>query len=208
LLPYKLLRSVADIVDGMSAGSPIAALIEAIDDNLHSAQDLTRGLSPEQFNWRTEPGRWSIAQCLAHLNIVNNTDLDSIEAAIADGKARGLTGNGPFRYGFLSNKFVASQDLPIKTKFKAPKNFIPPVEADLENTAAEYTRISCELRRLVLASEGLDLARIKTRLGALPPPLRTLVKMPLGARFQLLVNHDRRHLWQAGEVRKHTMFPQ
>jgi DinB superfamily len=201
------LVSVADIVESMPAASPIPTLIAAIDENLSSAQDVTSGLSPGQFNWRTEPGRWSIAQCLTHMNIVNNTDLDAIEAAIADGKARGLTGTGPFRYGFLSNKFVASQDLPIKTKFKAPKNFVPPVEANLEDTAAEYTRIARELRRLVLASEGLDLARIKTRLGALPPPLRSIVKMPLGARFQLLVNHDRRHLWQAGEVRRHAMFP-
>jgi len=192
----------------VAAGNPIALLIEAIDRNLAGAQDVTLGLSREQFNWRMEPGRWSIAQCLTHLNIVNSKDLGSIEEAIAAGKARGLTGKGPFRYGFLSGKFVASQDLPIKTKFKAPKNFIPPAEADLEKTAAEYNRIARELRRLVLASEGLDLARIKTRLGALPAPLRSIVKMPLGARFQLIVNHDRRHLWQAGEVRKHALFPQ
>jgi|HubBroStandDraft_6_1064221.scaffolds.fasta_scaffold175255_2 hypothetical protein len=192
----------------MADGNPIAILIDAIDHNLAGAQEVTSGLSGEQFNWRAEPGRWSIAQCLTHLNIVNSKDLGSIEEAIAAGKARGLTGVGPFRYGFLSSKFVASQDLPIKTKFKAPKNFIPPEEADLEKTAAEYSRIAREFRRLVLASEGLDLARIKTRLGALPTPLRSIVKMPLGARFQLIVNHDRRHLWQAGEVRKHALFPQ
>lgn len=191
----------------MADGNPIATFLDAIESNLSSAQDVTRGLSREQFNWRAEPGRWSIAQCLTHLNIVNSKDLGSIAEVIADGKARGLSGKGPFRYGFFSSKFVASQDLPIKTKFKAPKNFIPPAEADLDKTAAEYSRIACELRRLVLASEGLDLARVKTRLGALPAPLRAIVKMPLGARFQLIANHDRRHLWQAGEVRKHALFP-
>jgi hypothetical protein len=191
----------------MADGNLIATLVDAIDRNLAGAQDVTRGLSGEQFNWRAEPGRWSIAQCLTHLNIVNSKDLGSIEEAIAAGKARGLTGEGPFRYGFLSSKFVASQDLPVKTKFKAPKNFIPPAQADLEKTPVEYSRIARELRRLVLASAGLDLARVKTRLGALPAPLRSIVKMPLGARFQLLVNHDRRHLWQAGEVRKHALFP-
>ena len=78
----------------MAAGNPIALLIEAIDRNLAGAQDVTLGLSREQFNWRMEPGRWSIAQCLTHLNIVNSKDLGSIEEAIAAGTARGLTGQG------------------------------------------------------------------------------------------------------------------
>jgi hypothetical protein len=189
------------------AGNVTATLIAAMEANLATAEGVTSGLSHEQFNWRPEPGRWSIAQCISHLNIVNNVDLNSLAQVIADGRARGITGEGPFRYGFLSEKFVASQDLPIKTKFKAPKNFIPPADADNEKTLAEYRRIASELRRLVLAGDGLDLARLKTRLGALPAPLRAIFKMPIGARFMLLVNHDRRHLWQAGEVRKHPMFP-
>jgi DinB superfamily len=178
-----------------------------MEANVATAEGVTSGLSHEQFNWRPEPGRWSIAQCLSHLNIVNSVDLNSLAQVIADGRARGITGEGPFRYGFLSDKFVASQDLPIKTKFKAPKNFIPPADADTEKTLAEYHRIASELRRLVLAGDGLDLARLKTRLSALPAPLRAIFKMPIGARFTLMVNHDRRHLWQAGEVRKHPMFP-
>lgn len=191
----------------MSEAKEIAALIAGMEANLDSADELTRGLSHQQFNWRAEPGRWSIAQCLTHVNMVNNLDLAPLEQAIAAGCSRGITGEGPFHYGFLATKFVASQDLPIKRKFKAPKSFVPPPEADPEKTIGEYRVISGEIRRLMLLANGLDLARVKVALSALPAPLRAIVKMPLGARFTLLVNHDRRHLWQAGEVRKQTQFP-
>ena len=33
------------------------------------ARDLAAGLSPAQWSWRPEPGRWSIAECLDHLNV-------------------------------------------------------------------------------------------------------------------------------------------
>lgn len=200
-------REGIDTLNRMTAGSEIANLVAAIDTNLSNAERVTSGLTREQFNWRSEPGRWSIGQCLAHLNIANGLDLGVMDAAIAGGRARGLTGKGPFRYAYFSRKFAESQDLPVKSKFKAPKSFSPPPEVDLEKTFGEYRRNVQELRRLVVAAEGLDLARVKVHLSAFPAPLRAICRMPLGARFLLLTNHDRRHLWQAGEVRKHPMFP-
>lgn len=184
-----------------------ALLIDAIDGNLRSSENVTSNLSPQQFNWRSEQGRWSIAQCLGHLNILNALDLAPLEALINSSRTRGITGQGPFHYGYLSRKFAASQDLPIKSKFKAPKKFVAPPDMKLESTVAEYQRINREIRRLVLASDGLDWSRLKIGLSAMPAPVRALFKMPLGARFTLLVNHDRRHLWQAGQVRAHADFP-
>ncbi len=187
--------------------SDTAMLIEAIDTNLRTAEQVTDRLSPQQFNWRSEPGRWSIGQCLGHLNILNPLDLGPLEALIKDGQSRGVNGNGPFQYGYLSRKFAASQDLPVKSKFKAPKKFAAPTNLELTSTLAEYRRINREIRRLVLASDGLDWSRLKIGMSAMPAPLRALFKMPLGARLTLLVNHDRRHLWQADQVRAHSSFP-
>ena len=182
-------------------------VIDALDTNLRTAEEVTRDLSPQQFNWRSQPGRWSIAQCLGHLNILNVLDLAPIEALIQDARARGVTAQGPFKYGYLSRKIAASQDLPVKSRFKAPRKFVAPPDMDLPGTVAEYRRINREIRRLVLASDGLDWSRLKIGMSAMPAPVRALFKMPLGARFTLLMNHDRRHLWQAGQVRAHADFP-
>ena len=185
----------------------LAVLITEIDANMSHAESLAGGLSHQQFNWRPGPASWSIAQCLSHLNLVDGQDLAPIRAAIADGKSRHLTGDGPFTYGFLSRKFVASMEPPAKRKFKAPKNYVPAEESDPQTTLAEFRRISKDLRALAQSAAGLHLGRLKTRMPASLPFLRAFVKMPLGARLELITAHDRRHLWQAEAVRNHPGFP-
>lgn len=179
----------------------IPELLSALDANVRRAEALVAGLSREQFNWHAAPGRWSIAQCLTHLNVVNGQDLAPIEQALADARTKGMTGAPPFRYGALSRKFVASMEPPARSKSKAPRSYVPPPEAEPGPSLAEYVRIAGELRRLIQSAEGLDLARIKTTLPVLPPLLRSIVKMPVGARFELILAHDRRHLWQGEQVR-------
>jgi hypothetical protein len=185
----------------------LAILIAEMDANASHLESITGGLSREQFNWRAETGRWSIGECVSHLNIVNAGDIAPIGAAIESGRARGLTGDGPFQYGSLSRKFIASMDVPVKKKFKAPKSYMPPADAEPAATIAEYARVSAELRRLAVSANGLDLARVKTEMPALPQPLRLFVKMALGARLTVLTTHDRRHLYQAEQVRNHDRFP-
>lgn len=191
----------------MAINSDIAMLLSEIDANLSHAESITHGLSNAQFNWRPQPGQWSIAQCLAHLNIVNRGDLPSIQAAIEKGYANKITGEGPFAYGLLARKFVASQEPPVKRKFKAPKVYVPPPDAELEKTVSEYRQNSAKLRSLTQNAKGLDLARVKCDMPALPALLRPFVKMALGARLALITTHDRRHLWQAEQVQRDPGFP-
>jgi len=198
---------VAKSLGNHPLGNDLAVLVTEFDANVSHAESLAAGLSRQQFNWRPETGRWSIGQCLTHLNTVNGGDLAPLRAAIEGGIARKQFGEGPFTYGLLSRKFVARMDAPVKRKFKAPKYYEPPPEADPVETMAEYRRISEEIRVLAKSAAGLDLARVKTSLHALPVLLRAIVKMPLGARFELIAAHGRRHLWQAEQVRNHPEFP-
>ena len=46
----------------------VSKLLDANTANIEKAKSLTAGLSAAQMNWRPEPGKWSIAQNLAHLN--------------------------------------------------------------------------------------------------------------------------------------------
>jgi hypothetical protein len=192
----------------MAINSDIAMLLSEIDANLSHAESITHGLSNTQFNWQPEPGRWSIAQCLAHLNIVNGRDLPFLEAAIKSGHERNITAEGPFTYGLLARKFIASQEPPVKRKFKAPKVYIPPPDAELKETLREYRQTSGKLRSLTQSAKGLDLARVRCYMPALPAILRPFLKIALGARLNLICTHDRRHLWQAEQVRQDPRFPQ
>jgi len=173
----------------------LARLLEENAANLRRAEALVAGLPPAQFNWRSEPGRWSIGECLSHMNIINSGEPKPIEAAIADARARGIVSPGPYRYGFLSTWFVKNMDERPKRKFKAPKYYQPPPDSDPAKTLDEYRRTSAAIAALMEKANGLDLSKVKVPL--IQPKW---AKMPLGARFALLTAHDRRHLWQAEQV--------
>ena len=198
---------------GHPLGNDLAVLITEIHANVSHAESLTFGLSDQQFNWQPESGGWSIGQNLAHLNIVNGLDLAPIRAAIANGHARHVTGEGPFAYGMLVRRFVAGME-PLGSspsanrKFKAPMKYGPPNQNDVAETLAEYQRIATTMRELAQSAAGLNLARVRTPILALPAWLQGVYKMPLGARLAALAAHDRRHLWQAELVRQLPAFPQ
>jgi DinB family protein len=182
-------------------GEELRDVCEQFDNIQEDVSELCTSLNDAQFNWRPRPDRWSISECLSHLNVVDALDVPLIEDAIERGRAAGLTGTGPFRYGFLSRRFVRMSEAPGKIKMKAPKVYRPASGEPKEKVVAEFLSIHQRLLALVAKSNGLDLARIKV-----PSPFRW-VKFSLGQRFALLAAHDRRHLRQAWEVRKHPDFP-
>jgi hypothetical protein len=193
----------------MSPGaSPKQALSEELRDYYEQlenikedAQELTAPLDDAQFNWRPSPKQWSISECLAHLNLADGLDLPVISKEMERGRAAGLTGAGPFRYGFFSRWFVGFMGPPPKFRVKAPKAYLPPAGHRKDEVVPEFLSIHDRILELVEKANGLDLARIKV-----PSPAGR-IKFSLGPRFALLASHDRRHLWQAWQVRQHRDFP-
>ena len=179
--------------------SDLARLVAEISDTQAHFETLCAGLTNAQFNWRPAPGRWSIAQCITHLNSINGQDLAPMSAAIANAQARHP---GPYNYPWIWRYLIRTVEPPVTTRFKGPKAYQPPPEAELDTTLDEYRRISTALQDIIPRANGLDIASVKTTL----PAIRFL-KMPLGARLHLLTAHDRRHLAQARDVRTHANFP-
>jgi hypothetical protein len=188
--------------------SPKQTLLEELRDYYEQlknikedALELTAPLAEAQFNWRPSPKQWSISECLVHLNLADGLDLPALTGEIERARAAGLTGSGPFRYGFLSRRFIRWTEPPPKIRVKAPKPYRPLPDQPKEKVVTEFVWIHERLLELLSKSNGLDLARIKV-----PTPIPR-VKFSLGQRFALITAHDRRHLWQAWQVRKHPDFP-
>ena len=179
----------------------VSKLLNENTANIEKAKSLTASLSAAQMNWQPQPGKWSIAQNLAHLNF-GYQGFDTIASSIAAARAKGIIGNGPFRYGWLSSWLVKSQEPPPKRKFKSAKAYAPSPDVDAAKAVADYLRMNARLGELIQEADGLDLARAKTPFG----PIKWAI-MPLGARLAHLVTHDRRHLWQAEQVRNDPNFP-
>ena len=118
----------------------MSKLLDENTANIEKAKSLTAGLSDAQMNWRPQPGKWSIAQNLGHLNF-GYRHFDTIASSIAAARAKGIIGNGPFRYGWLSSWIVKSMG-PPKRKFKAAKRFTPSPNVDAAKALADYLRMT------------------------------------------------------------------
>jgi hypothetical protein len=172
------------------------------EEILQQTDELIRGLGEEQFNWRPEPGRWSIAECFDHLNVTAGLYLPLIEAAIERAKAAGLYGRGPFRRTLFGRLFLRATEPPPKVKLKSPKGFRPSPDKRTSDVVPAFAAAQRRYLQSVSAASGLHLSKIKVKSPASP-----LIKLTLEEAIALMAAHERRHLWQARQVRNHPDFP-
>jgi DinB superfamily len=165
------------------------------------ARKLTSNLSDAQMNWRTHPGRWSIAQCLQHIVLGHQAYLVPIDTAIKQAREQQLFSSGPFKYGWFGNWFARSLDAPPKFKMKNPKVITPSTDLAGRKVVADFDRVHEELLRRVYEANGIDLRRAK-----MTSPFLRLLRLSLGQAFAVLTAHGRRHVWQAWQVRNDPTF--
>ena len=130
--------------------------------NIEKAKSLTAGLSAAQMSWRPQNGKWSIAQNLAHLNF-GFPYLDTLASSIATARAKGIIGNGPFRYGWLPTWIMKSQEPPPKRNFKAAKGTTPAPDVDAAKALADYLRMGARLTELIQEADGLTWHELRLR---------------------------------------------
>ena len=160
------------------------------------------GLSNEAFNWRPEQGRWSICECLDHLNITAELYLPLIDRALAKSRSQGLLGDVPARRGLIGGWIVRFSEPPAKRRVKAPKVFLPKAEQPVDSVVPKFIKLQGRLVERLRQTNGVDLWRTKLRSPAIP-----LLKLSLGETFALMTAHERRHLWQAEQVKGDPGFP-
>ncbi len=175
---------------------PLQALIEQIDACEADAERLVADLDDEAVNWVPPSGGWSVAQCLSHLSLMNDFYLRGWPEAVADAARNG---GGPFkglRPTSMGRSFVWMMEPPYRMKGKAVKAATPGPRVAREMLLDAYTRSHDVYRQLVRASAAVDVNLIVQ-----PNAIATRVKMRLSTVLLIIPAHDRRHLWQAANVK-------
>lgn len=178
------------------------AFRQAFEQIADKGDAIAGSLTDEQFNWQPRPGAWSAAQCIEHLNVTARLYLPSLDEGIADAIRRGQYGEAPFHYNWLGRKFVQSQELPVKRKFKSAKVFTPPAFRPRHESMAAFRAYQVQFIDRLRQANGLDLARARVK-----SPALSWLRLPLGSGFALMIAHERRHLWQAAQVVADPAFP-
>lgn len=165
------------------------------------ALQLVNHLKPDQLTRRPDPTKWSIAECLAHLNLTAAMAQPKIAAAIQQGKQANITGAGPFSAGIIGRLLIWVAEPPPKFNLRAPKYISPAVaHADPAQVIADFQKFQDGWEKLIRDCEGLDQKRVKV--ASLFPGMP---RLRLAAPIPWLLAHQRRHLAQAEDIKRQMM---
>jgi len=160
------------------------------------AQQRFRPLSPDVLNRRPSPGRWSVGQCLEHLNIVGGHYLPEIAARLNKAMAQGSKPAATVKQGYIGTRFIEAMRTPAAQRsFDSPERYAP-TGTRLPRTVTEvFSRQLDELLRLVLLARQVDANSVR-----IPNPLYPFLRFRLTDQLEFLIVHIQRHVAQAEAV--------
>ncbi len=152
-------------------------------------------LTDSQLNFKEIPSKWSILECLEHLNLYGDFYLPEIEKVLLanNHKMEGAV----FKSGLLGNYFVNLMNAKkgVIKKMKTPKDKNP-LNYTLSNTTIDRFLKQLErLKNLLLLSGKTDLTKLKTRIS-----LTKFIKLRLGDTLRFVIYHIERHILQAENI--------
>jgi hypothetical protein len=166
---------------------------------------LTGGIPDARFNWVPGPGRWSVSQVVNHLNVAGRDYLERIAPLLADARARGVRDRGDYKPSWVGGLMVRSMEPPPRRRFKVPKIWAPAEAGPALDRAAELRRLDAlhdAIEAQIRAAGGLDLRRIR-----IASPVSPLIRMNVGDALNLVLTHERRHLYQLRRITEEAGYP-
>src|SRR6266567_4322837 len=158
--------------------------LQLVADEYRSAQarlhDLVRAVPDEQWSKRSDPARWSVAECVAHLNITSLAYVPLLQHAVS--RARMLERRSPSRYrrdpiGWL---LWATMGPPVRFRIKTIARFLPSSVAAPELVVQEFDRLQAAQLDCLAQADGLPLSQVRV---TSPFNARNSICLPLGAEW-------------------------
>ena len=166
------------------------------------AAALTATLSEAQGRWRPEPGRWSVAECLAHLAATARQYEPGLEKAARTVRSRGRQLPGPYRPSWFGRQLAGFMEPGRGARVRTSATLTPPSGVTLADAARAFAEAQRMLQATLDMTTGLDLDSATLRSPVLP-----VLRLSLGTVLAMLTAHERRHLAQARRVIEATGFP-
>jgi hypothetical protein len=152
-------------------------------------------LSVEQVSWRPDQRHWSIVEVLDHLNLTLLLHLSKIDVAIGQAWPQGWSSRR------AESEFVKLMEPPVRMNFSAPNALLPPAAFDPDRLVSRFHLLRDRYADTVQRAFRLDLDTV-----LIAEPIYPLIRS-LGATLALMAAHDRRHIWQAEQIRLERRFP-
>lgn len=156
-------------------------------------------LSDEQLRWKPAPDKWSIVECLQHLNLAERFYIRNIQHKVDKlGLVQTNPTDQPIQSDWVGKVMLYVVDPQVKLKLPAPGMIRPRPAADLDPTDVknQFVELQTLLHSLLDKAVYLDWngEKVMSLFG-------NWIKIRLGDAFRMLVAHSERHMKQAMRVK-------
>jgi hypothetical protein len=178
-------------------------LAEKLEEVTNTVVAQFSALSHHQLNWKPEPSKWSIAQCLDHLITSNRAYFPVFDDILNERyQLSFLQRLNPFKKTFGPMMIKSLGPQPAR-KFKAPKIFEPSASelpaAIVQNFIGHQGEIKNYFHRL----QRLAISDI-----VMASPVTGLITYTVSDALQIIAGHEQRHINQALTIFNHPNFPE
>lgn len=149
----------------------------------------------DTLNFYPAKGKWSILECIEHLNLAFDIYLPRIKNKVSNATKN----SSNYSSGFFGDRMVTAMD-PINNKIKNPmqtfRNMNPErSKRDPRTIIAKFTQHMVTFEEQISNSEHIDLGKpkIKSAIGL-------ILRFKLGDCYRFLLAHNERHLLQCRKI--------
>jgi hypothetical protein len=174
--------------------------LQAVIDELESASArlarLSEAVPDTRWSVRADPQRWSVAECVAHLNLTSKAFLPLMRKAL--GEARAVGGGAPsrFRRDPFGWALWSTMGPPVRfMKTRTMAAFVPNGDIPRATLLNDFHRLQAEQIAFTREADGLPLGKVRIK-----SPFDARVSYNLYSCLTILSRHQHRHLWQGEQV--------
>ena len=179
----------------------LAQLMRELNHAEKRLVSLVDTLEPEKWRVRRDPNRWSVSECIAHLNLTSEAFIPRLEKALSEARKIPRMQRRAYSRGIFATMFAKMLGpLPVIRgmrigRVKTTPPFVPTGDSDPGLLVAEFKRHQNELRRIIEEGDPFQLDKVK-----IVSPFGEKVSYSAYAALTLIPRHEERHLQQAEMV--------
>jgi len=160
--------------------------------NLQFVENELVKLSDAQLNLKPDTDKWSVLQCVEHLNRYSEYYLRVMDTKLSSAKE---TGEEELKYSWFGKMSIKSIHPDNRKKSKTLKRLNPAESEVNKQVLRDFIAHQKNLLRLMNKAERYSINSVK-----IPADVFKLLKLRLGECFEFLIVHQQRHILQMKEL--------
>lgn len=178
----------------------LSRVIDELGNISDDARSKFGGLTAEQLNWKPAPAAWSIGQCLEHLIKSNELYYGEFDKLAAGTRKNSFWENWSPLSSFAGGMLIKSLKSDGR-KVKTVQKMTPPSDV-AEDIVERFVKHNSELAGRIKAAENADLRKT-----VVTSPFMSLFTYTLSDGYEIIIEHEKRHIRQAERVTQMDGYP-